>query len=306
MIDITPLLQPVSADNPCGPDISYDPLFLKLEGLLAGKPETQFSASEEPAWSAIRDTCVELLVRSKNLRVAVTLCVALVKLDGAAGLRDGLSLLTELLVRYWPDLYPKLDPEEHNDPLERINILSSLATPIGTFGDPVRFLERVRQIPLARSKRMETFSFADIAGDKRLMPGGQERAPASQGEIAAAFKDTGPIALAATDLALTESIALATKLDNFLTTTVGTKRSSDMSALSNLLREIKKALGPHVPKPAEDPGRAPAELAGASPWNPECKAAATPSSRVAMLFAPWIIFAITIRGLSLPVRCHSY
>jgi ImpA, N-terminal, type VI secretion system len=83
MIEVEQLLKPVSVKEPCGKNLSYDPGFLALEGLIAGKPETQFSAAEEPNLKAVRDACLALLGQSKDLRVAVTLCLALVKLEGA-------------------------------------------------------------------------------------------------------------------------------------------------------------------------------------------------------------------------------
>jgi hypothetical protein len=55
MIEVEQLLKPVSVEEPCGKDLSYDPGFLALEGLIAGKPETHFSAAEEPDWKAVRD-----------------------------------------------------------------------------------------------------------------------------------------------------------------------------------------------------------------------------------------------------------
>ena len=91
MIDVEQLLKPVSVEEPCGKNLSYDPGFLALEGLVAGKPETQFSAAEEPDWKAVHDACLVLLGQSKDLRVAVILCLALLKLEGAVGLRDGLG-----------------------------------------------------------------------------------------------------------------------------------------------------------------------------------------------------------------------
>ncbi|HEV2456208.1 MAG TPA: type VI secretion system ImpA family N-terminal domain-containing protein, partial [Verrucomicrobiae bacterium] len=48
MINAEELLKPISADKPCGEDLSYDAGFQELEVLMKGKPETQFSAAEEP------------------------------------------------------------------------------------------------------------------------------------------------------------------------------------------------------------------------------------------------------------------
>ncbi len=38
-IDIEQLLQPISADAPCGDDLEYDPAFGELERAAQGKPE---------------------------------------------------------------------------------------------------------------------------------------------------------------------------------------------------------------------------------------------------------------------------
>ena len=247
MIDVEELLNPISAESPCGEDASYDPKFIALDALVAGKQETQFSAAEEPDWREVRDACLDLFGRSKNLRVAVTLALALVNLEGASGLRSGLTLLKGLLERYWPDFYPKLDPEENNDPLERINILSSLSTPLGTYGDPLRFLQRLRQIPLANSPQMGRLTFAHVAGDKMALPGGEEKAPVSAAQIKAAFRDTSTEELAETAQAIADSIALAKTIDIFLTNAVGAGSAPDMSAFVAVLLEIQKCLAPYLP-----------------------------------------------------------
>jgi type VI secretion system protein ImpA len=248
MIEVEQLLKPVSVEEPCGKNLSYDPGFLALEGLIAGKPETQFSAAEEPDWKEVRDACLPLLGQSKDLRVAVTLCLALVKLEGAVGLRDGLALLKGLLERYWPDLYPKLDPEENNDPLERINIIASVSTPLGTFGDPLRFLQRLREMPLANSPQVGWFSLADIAGDKITLPNGQEKPTASATQIKAAFRDTKQEELEACGRAILDSIVLAKDIDRFLMETVGPAQAPDMGALTTILTDIQKNLTPYTSK----------------------------------------------------------
>ena len=260
MIDVEALLNPISAESPCGEDVSYDPEFIAMDALVAGKPETQWdelvagkpetqsSAAEEPDWRAVREACLKLLGRSKNLRVALTLCLALVNLEGASGLRDGLMLLKGLLERYWPDLYPKLDPEENNDPLERINIISSVATPLGTYGDPIRFLQRLRRIPLTNSPQLGRLSFAEIAGDKVFLPGGGERPPVSAAQIKAAFRDTATEELQAIAQAISQSITLAKETDNFLTEIVGAERAPDMDAFLATLSDIEKCLIPFLPK----------------------------------------------------------
>jgi len=251
MIEVEQFLKPVSGEEPCGKDLSYDADFLALEGLIVGKRETQFSAAEEPDWKAVRDGCLALLNQSKDLRVAVILCLALLKLEAAVGLRDGLALLKGLLERYWPDLYPKLDPQENNDPLERINIIASISTPVGTFGDPLRFLQRLREIPLANSPQMGWFSLADIAGDKITLPNGQEKPGASAAQIKAAFRDTKLEELEGCWRAILDSIVLAKDIDRLLTETVGPAQAPDMAALTTILTDIQKNLAPYTSKVPE-------------------------------------------------------
>jgi type VI secretion system protein ImpA len=260
MIDSEVLLSPVSGENPCGEDIAYDPRFLELDTLLAGTPETQFSVAKEPDWKELRAACIELFARSKHLRVATLLCVALVKLDGAPGLRDGLSLLKGLLDRYWLELYPKLDPADDNDPLERINIVASLSTPLGTYGDPLRFLERLRQMPLSDSPRMGRFSMADLAGESPVPSEGEPRPPVSPEQFAAAMRDTPPDALAATCQAINESVATVQAIDAFLTETIGADNAPDMGTLLGALEETARTLQRHVS--SESQGVAAVETSG--------------------------------------------
>ena len=51
------LLEPVAGDQPCGPDLEYDPALIELQTLAAGKPEQQFGdkiiPGEEPDWPAV-------------------------------------------------------------------------------------------------------------------------------------------------------------------------------------------------------------------------------------------------------------
>src|SRR5215469_10827371 len=115
------LLKPISGDAPCGVDLSYDVRLQELETLVRGKPETQFSAAEPPDWKQLRTRCMELFEESKDLRVALTLCVALLQLQGLAGFREGLSLIEGFLKQYWPTFHPQLDPADDNDPLQRMN-----------------------------------------------------------------------------------------------------------------------------------------------------------------------------------------
>ena len=57
LANIDSLLQPVSADAPCGADLEYDPAFLELDRLSESKPEQQMGSTivpaQEPDWKEV-------------------------------------------------------------------------------------------------------------------------------------------------------------------------------------------------------------------------------------------------------------
>ncbi len=92
MIAVEELLKPISEESPCGEDLSDDASLQELETMARGKQETQFSAAEPPDWKQLRSRSLVLLGRSKDLRIAMTLAVAAIELDGLPGFRDSLAL----------------------------------------------------------------------------------------------------------------------------------------------------------------------------------------------------------------------
>lgn len=137
-MEIAALLEPVSAQPPCGPDLEYDPLQQELERAVQGKPEQVIGDHTIPAtppdWNDVRERAVAQLSRSKDLRVAVWLTRALVNLEHLAGLASGLRLIEGLLERYWEPLHPLPDPDDQ-DLTIRLNTLAALASADALLGD---------------------------------------------------------------------------------------------------------------------------------------------------------------------------
>jgi type VI secretion system protein ImpA len=258
-IPLDRLLAPVSPENPCGPDVSYDPEFQELETLLLGKPETQFSAAEPPEWSQIRGRCLDLLARSKHLRMVVTLSAALLRTEGLAGFRDSLTLLESVIRQYWDSVYPLLDPEDGNDPTERLNIVAALTTPIGVVGDPYQIVEGLRHAPLSASPQMGRFSLHDFQRSQS----GQEEAgkPATPlAQVEASFRDTPPEQLSATLAAVTELGNLVKSLSGTIGERIGADRVPNFDQLTGTLRELQKTLAPYVAGTVEPEAAAPADM----------------------------------------------
>jgi type VI secretion system protein ImpA len=194
VVNVESLLKPLSEENPCGENLRWDRRYLEVERLAEGKEETQFSASEEPDWREVRDGCAELFARGKHLRVAVLMTLAALRQEGFPGLRDGLQVVRGLLDQYWDQVFPQLDAEDNNDPTERVNSLSAFVTPMATFGDKIKFVDRVQEAPICESRQLGAFSMRDvaIAGGTLEVPDNPDKAKATLAIIDAAFEETDP------------------------------------------------------------------------------------------------------------------
>jgi type VI secretion system protein ImpA len=131
VIDLEPLLAPTSADSPCGPDLSYDAEFHAMERAAEGKPEQQFGEKTipgvDPDWPEVQRCAQALLTRSKDVRPAVMLMRALTRTRHMEGMAAGLTLVCELLSRYWECAHPQLDPDDLDGAVMRLNALAPLA-----------------------------------------------------------------------------------------------------------------------------------------------------------------------------------
>jgi type VI secretion system protein ImpA len=238
VIDVAGLLQPVSPEEPSGPDLQYDPVFAELETLSRGKPEQQFGKTvipgEEPDWRALEKGAMGLLGRSRDLRAAVHLTKALIRTSGWVGLADGLALIRGLVEQRWDSFYPQLDPED-NDPTERVNILSPL-------NDYDTVIGAVRKMPLARSRNVGQFALRDIA-----MAKGEEPVPAGatapkQQDIDAAFTDMPLEELQETGAAVHAAREHAAAIEAGVAAQVGIVNGVSLDRLVKTLVDCERAL----------------------------------------------------------------
>ena len=160
LTDLDALLEPVSAEAPCGTDLEMagDADFLELGRLGQGKPEQQIGntiiPASDPDWKQLQKKAIDLLRRCKDLRPAVELTRSLVRTDGWPGFAKGLEILHGLVERYWDGLFPLLDPDDDNDPQMRLSILREL------IAQPQ--LLALRRTPLVVSKTLGRFSLKDL------------------------------------------------------------------------------------------------------------------------------------------------
>jgi type VI secretion system protein ImpA len=127
-IDALKLLEPVSAEQPCGKNLDYTPELMLLEESVKEPDEPglkDIEAIDSRNWRDILNKSEKLLRESKDLRAAVILTRALLHVDGFAGYCSGLSVVKGIVERYWDGLYPALE-EGDPDPLVRLNALREL------------------------------------------------------------------------------------------------------------------------------------------------------------------------------------
>jgi type VI secretion system protein ImpA len=264
MIVAEELLKPISDERPCGKDLSYDASLQELETMARGKQETQFAAAEPPDWKKLRSRCLEVFARSKDLRIAMTLTVASLELDGLPGFRESLALVKGLLETYWGAVYPQLDPADDNDPLQRMNIVATLATPVGTYGDPLRILERLRAIPLCSSVQMGRYNFAEILRAESGVATEGDKPAVSTAQIEAAFRDSNPEELGERYKILGDCVTLVQGIDESITRTVGAANAPDLSPLSSDLAAMQSRVAPYIKKTETAAGEVTGAAAGAS------------------------------------------
>ena len=254
-IDIENLLSEVSAEAPCGEDLSYDASFLALEDMLRTKAGGGVVAgveeeAEEPNWREIREKSSELLKRSKDLRLVVYLTLSLLKMEGITGLRDGLTLLRGLLERYWDGFYPQLDPDDNDDPLERINILQSLSPVTVSEQDPIKFKQRLAEVPLCNSVQMGRFSLRDIqiAKDEITVSDEQKAKAPKISVIDAAFQDTTTDELLAISRATHETIEHIGAVTSVFSERAAQGETPNLTGFQGVLGSIHKCVQEYLAK----------------------------------------------------------
>jgi type VI secretion system protein ImpA len=254
--DVDALLTDISPEAPCGEDISYDIQFLELEQLARGKEETQVGdhihEHEEPDWKKIKSHSLTLLERSRDLRLILYLTVSKLCLEGLPGFYEGLALLRGVVERHWDHVYPQLDPEDDNDPMERMNIIGSLSPSPSVMSDQdvMKFIPRLMNVPLcksddARLPHPSLKHFLVVSGEIQVPETEAKDFPSLQ-LINAAFEQTDIHALQTTDQILHGCIEHIQVLDHLLIEHVGTAMAPSFNRLEQLLKQMQTKTGMYL------------------------------------------------------------
>lgn len=231
------LLASISESAPCGVDLEYDSEFLQLERDAQGRPERSMGdvvqAAEPPDWRAIEQASSSLLQRSKDLRITHFLVQSSLALEGLEGLAARLSLVSELLSRYWAELYPRLDADDDNDPTVRVNTLAGLTCDTN--------LALLRNAVLLRSRVFGTVTLRAALNAAGLLPASDEALSAD--ELNGALRDSDPAELEATRAAIQSALEAAQAIERQVAEQVGSDRGVDLQPLRQPLKLALQVLG---------------------------------------------------------------
>lgn len=124
--DIQSFLQPISSDHPCGDDLSFSHEFDLIQKarteddplLDQGEWVTDRKIAD---WTYVEQQCAALLVtQSKDLRLCLWLCEAMVHRQGFVGLAQGLLITTSVITEYWQTMHPVIEDDDLD---QRISLL---------------------------------------------------------------------------------------------------------------------------------------------------------------------------------------
>src|SRR5262249_41998444 len=157
------LLDPILPDLPGGTDMRWTPEWDRIREARRADDELETGkwAKREPKvadWKLVRDlTTAMLRERTKDLQLALWLTEANIKLQGFPGLRDGLRITRELMVRYWDrGLYPTMEdgPEDRAGPFDWLNN---------------KLVDSVTAVPITlREDQGQDYSFNDLLDARRI------------------------------------------------------------------------------------------------------------------------------------------
>lgn len=257
IVDVDILLQELAEAAPCGPNLEYDPAFLELEQAVLGKAEVQYgdtiTAAVPPEWKQVKKLSLDLLARTRDLRVAVPLLRALLALHGMAGFADGARLIQRLVDERWDSVHPQLDPDDDLDPMLRINSLATLA-------DAATVLRELKdsaflQLPGLGPLTLRTL---ELANGELAAPEGQ--APVSVASLEAALRDVGAEPMQRARDAAAQAHDSVVEIEVALVRRVGSSQALNLDQLTRNLRRMRDFLAsPEAPEePAIDGEAAPA------------------------------------------------
>jgi type VI secretion system protein ImpA len=162
------LLNPIDGPNPSGANLRYEPIYDKIKEARREEDQPPPGMTERDRKVAdnaqvIKLTKDVLSTKTKDLQLAAWLTEALLKQQGFAGLKDGLSLCFGFIDKFWDTVYPEL---EDGDAQAR--------------GAPLGFIGTKLEIPLKLVPLVEKAAYGSIDYEQSREVGYEELAKSDE------------------------------------------------------------------------------------------------------------------------------
>lgn len=204
--EIEALLEPISAEAPCGADLEDTQLLAGFDAFRLFGNATPLPVDTD--WRALRDQSLEALTKSRDLRLLAHLAAAIVRIDGLGAFCSVIAVADSWLTQHWDLVFPRVD----EDAVLRKNALNC-------FADRMAVVDAVRRAPIVAHRQFGAFCLRDLE--------------LSTGQLTPTEADTNPPTSAQMDATLAgTSVEELSALAGKLTAATGALRNI-LSAMQN-------------------------------------------------------------------------
>ena len=244
------LLEPISADAPCGKSLEdtdvlaafdayqlFGQTSLEPEAKKPGDPvrkETRKS-DRPPNWAEIRDEALSALRTSKDLRLLTHLAAAILRTDGIPAFAETLGVAAHWLAVHPTQVYPLAD----EDAMFRQNAMNC-------FADPVAVIDGLRRMPLVSSRQHGRFSLRDLDILAGQVPPTDKDVRADQAQVNAAFDDTVLDELKTLLATIESGITALGSIDAAMRSANGAEFAPSFDQLTTQLKKMAVVVGGQV------------------------------------------------------------
>jgi len=254
---LTTLIEPISADQPCGTDLEDTQLLASFDAYrLFGQAA---SLSDETDWREIRDRALEAIGTSKDFRLLAHLSSALLRAQGFAAFVDTLKLASHWLTTWPAEVFPRVD----EDAILRRNALNG-------FADRMAIIDGLRRAPLIVHRQLGPLSIRDIEiATHQIAPVEGESPSLDAGQLLAHLNATEVEELNALNAKLGDAIQSLGSIEEAMRSAGGVQAAPDFTNLTTPLARTQKLVADHLGTraPASDEA-SDAESATASAGGP--------------------------------------
>ncbi|HEY0686710.1 MAG TPA: type VI secretion system protein TssA [Steroidobacter sp.] len=231
---LTTLLEPISADQPCGTDLEDTQLLASFDAYrLFGQAAP---LSEETDWREIRDRSLDAIGTSKDFRLLAHLSSALLRTEGLAAFIDSLKLASHWLATWPAEVFPRVD----DDAILRRNALSGLA-------DRMAIVDGLRRTPLIVHRQLGPLSIRDIEiATNQIAPVEGESASLDASQLQAHLNATEVDDLNALSTQLNDAIQSLATIEDAMRSAGGVQAAPDFANLKTPLTRTLKLVTDHL------------------------------------------------------------